>query len=139
MPRELGVPKYWKYSELEVGTKLVDKGEYVGTTQGKFGDQYNFIQIEDHQHVVLNKAGAIAWRIEQGHISEGDVVDITFEGKSEITSGDFVGKEANNFGFAVYDDKELPEEFKKRKGAKAADVPASPAPTAVSEAMDELE
>lgn len=147
MPKELGLPKYWKYTECEAGTKLVSMGEFVGTTEGKFGDQYNFMELETNQHVVLNKAGAIAWRIEQGHLQEGDVLDIIFDGKTEITTGDFEGKEANNFKFLKYDDDELPQAFvdkrtKKRVSVQPVEDIVQDSPKLVngsSESLDDLE
>jgi len=142
MPIELGVPKYFKYSELEGGEQLVAKGEFVGVTEGKFGNQYNFREIESGAHVVLNKAGAFEWRIENGHMVEGEVFDIYFEGKELIESGDYAGKEANQFKILKYRDSELPTEFQKSAGppeGKVNDTPVASASTPENEAMDDLE
>lgn len=143
MPQELGLPRYHKYSDTAPGTKLVDMGEYVGTTQGKFGDQYNFIELKTGQQVVLNKSGGLAWRIEQGHIFEGGVFDVTFDGKEKLTKGKFEGKDANRFKIAKYDNSELEAAGVKRpEGGRAA--AKAPTPTPIStpvpvEALDDLD
>lgn len=137
MPREMGIPKYFKYNDCKDGDVLVQKGEFLGVTQGKFGNQYNFLQLDDNQHVVLNKAGSIEWRINQNHIREGDVMDITFGGKEKMESGSFAGKDANTFTFAKYEDEELPEAFVSKRNAKTAKAPVSTPKS--NEALDSLE
>lgn len=144
MPQELGLPKYFKYSECKPGQKLVTMGEFIGTTQGKFGDLYNFLELATGTQVVLNKTGQIAWRIEQGHIAEGGVYDVTFEGKEKLTQGKFAGKEANKFKFAKYDDGEIAEAGYRRSGAVAKAPTPTPTPQEISapvpvEAMDDLD
>lgn len=109
MPKELGVPKYIKYTEAEVDQQLVKMGKFMGTTEGKYGAQYNFLELESNDHVVLNKCGTLEWRVREGYMQEGEVFDIYFEGKEVIEKGTFAGKEANKLKIEKYEPKELAE------------------------------
>lgn len=140
MPREMGLPVYYKYDDLEPQTQLVVKGEYIGTTQGKFGDQFNFLEVETHRHVVLS-GRSLAWRVEQGHMNEGEVFDIYFEGKVKLTKGQMAGKDVVNFKLLKYSRDELPG-FKATKAPADADAVARPAAKVSAkapEALDDLE
>lgn len=153
MPKEIGLPKYFKYSELKGGEKLVKMGEFIGSSEGRFGAQHNFVQLEDGQHVVLNKAGGLDWRIEQGHVVEGGVYDVTYAGKDVLTKGKFEGKEAHKFSIAQYDDEELEEagvkKSNRRIGAESAETtaaetapaakPQKPSKPVKTTSLDELE
>lgn len=144
MPTELGLPKYHKYSEKKAGEKLVDMGEFIGSTEGKFGAQHNFIEMKTGQQVVLNKAGGLDWQIEKGRIAEGGVYDVIYDGKDVLTKGTFAGKEAHKFKILRYDDAELQAAGVKRAGgtvATAAAVvprPLEDAP-ATAQALDDLD
>lgn len=148
MPTELGLPRYHKYSETEPGTRLVHMGEFIGSTEGKFGAQHNFIELATGQQVVLNKSGGLDWNIEKGRIKEGGVYDIYFEGKEKLTKGTFAGKDANRFKIAVYSPEELSAAGLKRSGASAGAKPTSapaaavasvPQPTVLSDSLDDLD
>lgn len=139
MPQKLTEPKYFKYSELDPNTPLVTKGEFVGITQGKFGDQYNFIEVDTGQHVVLNKAGAFEWRVEQGHMKEGEVFDIIFLGKETLGRGPYAGKDVNKFDIAKYGEHELPEKFAKKSAPTVAGGSVSPKAVGQAEALDDLD
>jgi len=119
MPRELGLPKYYDFKTLKAGTKVVEMGEYLGTVSGKFGDQHSFLQLKDGANVVIG-GGSLDWRREKGDLEEGKVYDVTFAGLEKLTKGNFAGKNAKNFTFAVYDDDELAAAGIKRSGASAA-------------------
>lgn len=106
MPQELGLPKYFDLNATEPGTQLVFMGKYIGESQGKFGPQHRFCQLEDNQEVVIS-GGQLNWRVEQGHIALGDVLDIYYEGKEILESGPYKGKETNNYKFAKYSRAEL--------------------------------
>lgn len=136
MPRELGIPTYYKYTECEVGQQLVSKGEFTGTTEGKFGAQYNFLEVDTGRHVVLNKAGILDHRVEKGDIAEGDVVDIFFEGKQMLENGPYAGKEANNFKILKYSPEELPGHQTRKPVKPQAAVRA---PSATTEVLDDLD
>ena len=142
MPTDLGLPKYFKYSECKPGDKLVDMGEFIGSTEGKFGAQHNFIELKTGQQVVLNKAGSLDWRIEKGQIKEGGVYDIHFAGKKKLEKGTFAGKDANDFKFAVYSPDELAAANIQRTGAtthKTQAAAPTPQPKAMSESLDDLD
>lgn len=137
MPEELGLPKYWKLSETEPGTMLVEKGEYLGEIMGKFGAQHRFRQVDDGQEVVVG-GGSLNWRVEQGHINKGEVFNIIFEGKEKLEKGPYKGKESNNFKIEKFSGKELEEiGFEPTATVAAATEPA----TASSEGqpLDDLE
>lgn len=156
MPRELGVPQF-PIKEASKGDQLVAMGEYVGITESKFGNNYNFIQLEDGGHIVLS-GGALKWRVESGHMSEGDVFDIFYEGKETMEKGDYKGKDVHTFKILQYGPDEIPKDLRKvmkRPGGSgnpsagvarpqngAESIPGGPdAPAAVepSESLDELE
>jgi len=88
--------KYIKYSECDAGDELV-VGWYIGTTDGKFGEQHNFI-TETGEHVVLNSAGQLDYFIKT-HIQPEDFVKIIFKGKTKLEKGPMAGKEANAFAY----------------------------------------
>ena len=139
MPIEMTPPKYYNLKETAAGTVLLALGQYVGPSDGRFGLQHNFIQHADHQHVVLN-GGAIDWRVEQGHIREGEYFDITFEGKGVMEKGNFKGKEVNNYKIEKYSDEELKDKgitLKVKPTVAPPEVAAQPVST--SEALDDLE
>ncbi len=144
MPREMPLPKYLD-KDAKPNTTIVTKGEYVGQTEGRFGPQHNFMQLDDNQHVVLS-GGSLNWRVEQGHMVVGEVFDIIYLGKEMMTKGDFKGKESKSYKFLKYEDAELPEAFLKKRGAAAVSVagaggsqPTAPAAkTAEAEALDDL-
>lgn len=143
MPQELGLPVFplSKNSDTKPGDKVVTMGEYIGETESKMGVNYNFLEPKTGRHVVLS-GGAIRWRIEQGHIVEGGFYDITWNGKSPVGKGQWAGKEAHDFKFAVYRDDEVPAEYRSSRpvnGASAADEDPTPSEEPVSEAMDDLE
>lgn len=138
MPRQLTVPKYWKYSDLDPGTKLVSKGEFIGVTEGRYGNQYNFIEIDGGQHVVLNKAGQFEWRIDQGHMVEGQVFDVVFQGTEKLTRGQYAGKDVNKFDILCYEDPELPEKYRRGSGSVVAKAQPTPEQAAQAEALDDL-
>lgn len=153
MPTKMGLPKYFKYSDCKPGDVLVEKAEFTGTTEGTYGAQFNFIEVDTGQHIVLNKAGQFEWRLDQGHMVPGEVFRITYLGKEKIERGTFAGKDANKFEIEKYEDHELPEAWlKKRRAAVGAAIGAavgagspSPAPvaaaavkTAEAEALDDL-
>jgi hypothetical protein len=106
MPQELGLPKYFDLKVTKPGTQLVFMGEYLGEVMGKFGAQHRFRQLKDNQEVVIS-GGQIDWRVENGHIRIGDVIDVTFEGKEKLAKGTYAGKETNNYKFAKYSRQEL--------------------------------
>lgn len=147
MPQEMGLPKYFKYSELNGGEKLVVMGEFIGSTEGKYGAQHNFIELQTGQHVVLNKAGGLDWRIEKGHIFEGGVYDVTYDGKEKLEKGKFAGKDANKFKIAQYNDEELVEagvkKANRRVGGSTERVesvqPQTPSKPVKTTSLDELE
>ncbi len=141
MPKEMPLPRYLD-KDAAPGTKVVTKGEYLGATEGRYGPQHNFMELDTNQHVVLS-GGSLNWRVEQGHMVEGEVFDITYEGREVMTKGDFKGKESKNYKFAKYEDDELPEAFLKKRNAGAASAgaasPSAPAPkSAENEALDDL-
>ena len=130
MPIELGQPKYYKYSECTEGQKLVVKGEFMGVTEGRYGDQYTFYEDGSGDQVVLNRSGQLAWRIEQGQIAEGGYYDIEYSGTEQLSSGTFKGKDAHKFKISVYSTKELE--------GKAVEVAEKPK-VDQTEALDDLE
>lgn len=136
MPQELGLPKYYKLSETDPGTKLVEKGEYIGEVMGKYGAQHRFRQMDDGQEVVLS-GGSLNWRVKQEHIALGDVFDIYFEGKGIVEKGDFAGKESNNYKLEKYSLEELKLlGFKKTAGAPESSAPVGNEP---AQPLDDLE
>jgi len=140
MPIELGRPKYFKYSECTEGQLLVNKGEFRCIFEGKFGDQYRFQEIGG-QEVVLNKAGQLAWRIEQEQVKEGGYYDIYYIGSEVLEGGKFAGKPAHHFRVAEYTSEEI-EEFTGVKAPKVAkkEGPTAPPPTIKeTEDLDDLE
>lgn len=127
MPTKMGLPKYFKYTDCKAGDVLIEKAEFTGTTEGKYGAQFNFIEVDTGQHVVLNKSGQFEWRLEQGHMNVGEVFRITFQGKEKIEKGTYAGKEANKFDIEKYEDSELPKAFLEKRG-KLGGVPSATAP-----------
>jgi hypothetical protein len=137
MPKEMRPPRYLP-KDCEAGTKLVTKGEYIGQTEGRFGPQFSFMELESGDHVILG-GGALRWRVEQGHMVEGEVFDIIFDGKQKMLKGDFAGKDVNAFKFLKYEDSELPKEFlEKRAAGGSTPQPAAQPKSAVAEALDDL-
>lgn len=88
--------RYVKYSECKEGDELV-VGWYIGTTDGKFGEQHNFV-TETGTHVVLNSSGQLDYFIKT-HIKPEDFVKIIFKGKTKLEKGPMAGKEANAFAY----------------------------------------
>lgn len=96
-----GVKKYFKYSECTQNQPLVADGEYIGSEEGMYGIQHNFKQ-RDGNIVVLNKAGHLDWLLDN-YVKLGQRVNINYAGKSELTKGQFKGKEAHSFELAIED------------------------------------
>jgi len=143
MPTVLGIPTYplSKDNDPQKGDKLVTMGEYVGESASPMGKNHNFIEVESGNHVILS-GGALNWRAENGSLLEGEVFDIIYEGKQELTKGKWAGKNAHTFEVAKYGPEELPPNFKPRAAAKQLDVVAAVAVGATaqsSEALDDLE
>lgn len=152
MPKEMKPPRYLP-QDAKPGTKIVSRGEYVGQTEGRYGPQFNFVELETGDHVVLGGRGML-WRVEQGHMAPGDVFDITFEGKDKMTKGDYKGKDVIKWKYEKYEDSELPADFLAKRGKLAAGAAVgaagSPSPvgatqgipqpvrTPESEALDDL-
>lgn len=130
MPREIGLPKYFDFKTTPAGTKLVTMGEYIGATEGRFGLNHSFLELQGGQQVVLS-GKSLDWRVTNEDLVEGKVYDITFGGREVLKKGKFEGKEVNNFNLAVYCDEELVAANIQRSGA------AAPKPAGVSVPMPE--
>lgn len=81
-----GAKKYFKYSECTKGQVLVPQGRFVGTSPGYMGStekpNFNFKDVDTDEITSLNFAGQLAYTIEN-YISEGDVVEVIFDGVQE--------------------------------------------------------
>jgi len=95
-----GRKKYFKFAECEIGEVLVE-GEYHREVQGKYGIQYEFLNIDGEVHV-LNGSGQLKYKMD--FIREGDKVKITYEGSELLTKGPMAGKSAHQFKILRDDD-----------------------------------
>lgn len=91
-----GAKKYHKYSDKNQGDVLIDKGEYIGSVEGKYGVQWKFRNPDTEEITVLNSAGQLNYLMEQ-YVSEGDVVTVIYDGQHEIPKGAMKGKMAHQF------------------------------------------
>lgn len=140
--------KIWDLKAVDLGTKLVSRGEYCGTTKSTQYDSnlHQFVEIDDvgrsGSRVPL-AGGALDYRAEQGDIQIGEVYDVIWKGKGKIAKGKWAGKETNTFEILRYEDDELPAAFlAKRTKPKAAPVNTPieiAAPTPQTEALDDLD
>lgn len=106
-----GSKTYCMYSEPKGGLKdnqrLLEAGDvisgtFIGVTDPSI-DKYDksHIQVKqaDGSILQLNSAGKLNKLIDE--VSQGSEVEIVFLGKTEIKTGKFAGKEANNFDVFV--------------------------------------
>jgi hypothetical protein len=95
MWKKVGGRKYFKYSECEAGSVLVDGLEFIGTEQGKFGVIHVF--SDDHGgETVLNSSGQLNYLVDR-YLKTGDKCRVVYQGKAKLTKGAMAGKEAHNF------------------------------------------
>lgn len=106
MPQELGLPRYLT-DDIEAGTKIVTAGEYGGfTVSPKYNNkQHSFHEIGG-DHVILS-GGQLDWRLDQGDLREGNVYDVTFDGRTKLEKGKWSGSEAKQYSLALYSAKEV--------------------------------
>ena len=114
-----GTKKYYKYTECTPNQKLVDDGDYVGETQGKFGVQHEFRQ-KNGEIVVLNSAGHLNWLLNE-HLIEGQRCNVFYAEKKMLTKGPFKGKEAHTFELEI--DDEIPGKTQVFKDSPAKEFP----------------
>ena len=134
MPRELGLPRYLDENTAP-GSKVVESGEYVGyTVSPKFKNrQHRFMQLEDGQEVILS-GGQLDWRFDQGHLVEGNVYNVFFEGKKEIEKGKWAGTDAKQYKLELYTKAEVEELLKSFKTS----LQTKAMPTGMSKAEEEV-
>lgn len=94
-----GAKKFIKYSECEKGDVLIEGGRFLGSYEGNYGVCWEFENNE--QITVLNSAGQLNYVLEN-HASEGDVLDVIYEGKVEVPKGPMKGKMAHQFKVEKY-------------------------------------
>lgn len=138
MPREIGRPEYIKYTDCKGGDKLVEMGEYLGTTEGKYGIQHRYLEVSSGAEKVLNSAGQLNY-IMDSKVDEGDVVDVVFKGKTILESGPFKGKEANNFAVSIYTPSEIAEIEEKFDISLAKSVTPKKVTKVVKESAEDLD
>lgn len=124
--RSVGGPKkYFKYSECSEGDLLVE-GKYIGRSPNKFGNEnFDFKPEDGGPTVCLNHAGHLAYLMDN-YVSEGDLVQVVYDGKSKLEKGPMKGKEAHSFIINVADSNEQlegvsgtsPEDHMEPKGSK---------------------
>lgn len=86
--------KFVKYAESKPGQVLAE-GTYLTTKEGTYGPQHHF-RTDLGDTVVLNSSGILNKRLAD-HVSRGDQVRITYNGKTTLAAGKFKGKEAHDF------------------------------------------
>jgi hypothetical protein len=137
MPKEMPLPRYLD-KDAKPNTKVVTKGEYIGESEGRFGRQHNFMELDTNEHVVLS-GGSLNWRVDNDHMAVGEVFDVIYTGKEMMTKGDYKGKESKGYKYLKYEDSELPAEFLAKRGKPSPAPVAEPgAKSAESEALDDL-
>lgn len=103
--KKVGGPRtYVKFSECKVGDVLVE-GKYIGTVANQFNKDkpnYEFKPLNGEANVVLNSAGKLVYLMDT-YVQVGDLVQVTYKGKSKIDKGPMKGKEAHDFEVAVDD------------------------------------
>jgi len=80
---------------------VILEGTFEGTLASKFDEgknDYKFM-TESGETVIVNHSGSLAYQIEK--INIGDYVQLSYEGKKEITKGKLKGKSAHQFKLAV--------------------------------------
>jgi hypothetical protein len=85
-----------KLTEEDNGRVLVE-GVFIETLPNHYDDtkvDYK-IEKEDGSVAVINGAGNLGFRMKS--ISPGDLVQITYCGKQEISKGKFKGRQSHNF------------------------------------------
>jgi hypothetical protein len=81
--------------------RVVLEGVFIETLPNHYDDtkvDYK-VEKEDGSMAVINGAGNLGYRMKS--ISPGDLVQITYEGKQEITNGKFKGRAAHSFDVLI--------------------------------------
>lgn len=78
-------------------TGVVLEGTYVESQPNPFNtDKLDFkFELDDGRIKVINGAGNLGYKM--SFINAGDYVQVEYEGKQDITKGDYKGKKAHNF------------------------------------------
>ena len=76
---------------------VILEGTLIGTLPNPLNvDRLDYkIELEDGRTVVLNGAGNLKYKM--GFVDLGDYIQISYNGKQEITKGAMAGKQAHNF------------------------------------------
>lgn len=94
-----GAKKFIKYSECEKGDVLIEQGRFLGSYEGNYGVCWEF--ESNDEITVLNSAGQLNYVLEN-HAKEGDILDVIYEGKTEVPKGPMKGKMAHQFKVEKY-------------------------------------
>lgn len=89
-----GSKKFIKYAECNENDVLVKEGRFLGSYEGTYGICWEF--DVNGEITVLNSAGQLNYILEN-YASEGDVLDVIYEGKKEVPKGAMKGKMAHQF------------------------------------------
>lgn len=105
--RSFGLPEGREASEItfirpaklsEAGfLGVILEGEYVGSLPNPHNSEkldFKF-KLDDGSISLINGAGNLGYKMQ--YINVGDYVQVEYEGKQEMTKGDYKGKQAHNF------------------------------------------
>ena len=91
-----GRKNYVKYADCTKGDVLVD-GTFLRKVMGKYGYEYEFECGETGNIICLGHAGHLKWKMESGDVREGEKIEVVYDGKSVIESGQWKGTESHQF------------------------------------------
>lgn len=108
--KKVGGPRtYVRYADCKKGDVLVE-GTYIGTVPNQYNKDkpnYEFAQSNGEANLVLNSAGKLNYLMDN-FVTEGDVVQISYLGKSKVEKGPMKGKDAHDFEVLVAESNNTP-------------------------------
>jgi hypothetical protein len=85
---------YLPYKNMKKGDLIIDGLKYVGTSESKFGTNYDFEDMDGNLKT-LNNSGALEYALKE--VPVGTYLQIIYDGKKLLETGDYEGKECHTF------------------------------------------